>query len=98
MKLTIPSLALLGMMFATPLFAAIQTVNLSVPGMFCASCPFIVQAAIGDVEGVQSVNTDLDSRTAVVVFDDELTTIGDIIFATTVVGYEAFLIEDGAGS
>lgn len=97
MKLTIPSLALLGMMLATPVFAAIQTVNLSVPGMFCASCPFIVQAAIGDVEGVQSVDTDLDSRTAVVVFDDELTTIDDIMFASAVVGYEAFLIEDGSG-
>lgn len=97
MKRKVISLALLGMMFATPIFAAIQTVNLSVPGMFCASCPFIVQAAIGDVIGVQSVETDLDSRTAVVVFDDELTTLDDIISATTVVGYEAFLIEEGTG-
>jgi len=98
MKLKVTSLALLGIMFVTPVFAAIQTVNLSVPGMFCASCPFIVQAAIGDVEGVQSVDTDLESRTAVVTYDDELTTIADIMFATAIVGYEAFLIEDEAGS
>ena len=98
MKLKKTSLAVLGMMFVTPVFAAIQTVNLSVPGMYCASCPFIVQAAIGDVTGVQNVDTDLETRTAVVIYDDEVTTLDDIIFATTVVGYEAFLIEDGDGS
>ncbi len=98
MKLKVTSLALLGMMFVTPVLAAIQTVSLSVPGMFCASCPFIVQAAIGDVVGVQSVETDLESRTAIVVYDDEITTLDDIIFATTAVGYEAFLIEENGGS
>ncbi len=91
MKLKRTSFVLAGMFFATPLFAAIQTVTLSVPGMFCASCPFIVEAAMGEVTGVQSVVTTLDDRLAVVVFDDEITSIEDIIFASTAVGYEAFL-------
>ena len=80
------------------LIAAIQTVNFSVPGMVCASRPFVIRTAIGDIEGVQSVETDLESRTTVVIFDDEVTTLNDIIFATTVVGYEAFQIEEGTGS
>ena len=52
-----------------------RSVNLSVPGMFCASCPFVVQAAIGEVEGVLSVTTDVDERTALVLFDDAVATV-----------------------
>jgi mercuric ion binding protein len=78
---------------ASPLWAAMQTVNLSVPGMYCASCPYIVQGAIQKLPGIESVTTDLDSRTAVVVFDDALTSIDDITFATLNVGYESSVIE-----
>jgi len=98
MKLGIPAFAMAVTLFATPLFAAIQTVTLSVPGMFCASCPFIVEAAMGDVQGVQSVETNLDERIAIVTFDDEITTIDDIAFASTVVGYDAFSVEADTGS
>ncbi len=93
-KLT--ALVLATTVIASPLWAAIQTVNLSVPGMYCASCPFIVQGAIQELPGIQSIEADLDSRTAVVVFDDELTTIDDITFATMNVGYESTVIEAGS--
>lgn len=92
----ISALALAGMMLASPLMAAIQTVNLSVPGMFCASCPFIVEAAINELDGIESIKTDLDARTALVVFDDELTSVDAIISATTAVGYESTVIELGS--
>ena len=87
------ALVLATTVIASPLWAAIQTVNLSVPGMYCASCPFIVQGAIQELPGIESVETDLDSRTAVVVFDDALTSIDDITFATLNVGYESTVIE-----
>jgi mercuric ion binding protein len=90
------ALVLAATVIASPLWAAIQTVNLSVPGMYCASCPFIVQGAIQELPGIQSIETDLDSRTAVVVFDDELTSIDDITFATLNVGYESIVIEAGS--
>ena len=81
---------------ASPLWAAIQTVSLSVPGMYCASCPYMVQGAIQELPGIESVETDLDSRTAVVVFDNALTSIDDITFATANVGYESSVIEAGS--
>ncbi len=90
------ALVLAATVIASPLWAAMQTVNLSVPGMYCASCPFIVQGAIQELPGIESVETDLDSRTAVVMFDDELTSIDDITFATLNVGYESTVIEAGS--
>ncbi len=82
--------------FASPLWAAIQTVSLSVPGMYCASCPFIVQGAIQELPGIESVVPDLESRTAVVVYDDALTSIEAITTATANVGYESEVIEAGS--
>jgi len=72
-----------------------RSVNLSVPGMFCASCPFVVQAAIGEVEGVLSVTTDVDERTALVRYDDAVAHVGEITAASTNAGYEATVIVEG---
>ena len=52
MKLYTPVLALIGFMAAAPVFAAEQTVTFTVPGMTCASCPFIVELVMSGVEGV----------------------------------------------
>jgi len=93
MKLKLSALALVGLFSASPLFAAEQTVQFSVPGMTCASCPFIVEAAMGEVDGVISVVADSETRTALVVFDDELTTYEAIADASSWSGYDAFLIE-----
>ena len=93
MKISSPAFALVGLMLANPLLAAEQTVTFDVPGMYCASCPFIVESAMGVVEGVISVAADSDTRTALVVFDDEKTTTGDIADASAFAGYEASLVE-----
>lgn len=77
-------------------FAEERTVNLSVPGMFCASCPFVVEAAIGNVEGVLSVVTDVEKRTALVLFDDSVATVEAITTASTNSGYEATVIAGDA--
>ncbi len=81
----------------SPGFAEERSVNLSVPGMFCASCPFVVQAAIGEVDGVLSVTTDVDERTAFVLYDDAIATIDQITAASTNAGYEATVIHDDSG-
>jgi mercuric ion binding protein len=98
MKFLTPVLALIGFFAAAPSFAAEQTVTFSVPGMYCASCPFIVEAAMGGVEGVLSVSADSDARTALVVFDDALTTVEAIALASEASGYAAdvLLAENGS--
>ena len=98
MKIKATALAIATVTLVTPAFAAMQTVLLSIPGMSCPSCPYIIQAAIGAVEGVELVETSFEYRMAYVVFDDEITSIYEIIFSTTDVGYESFLIEEEAGS
>lgn len=79
-------------LFALPAFAAEQAITLSVPGMYCASCPYVVQAAIGKVGGVIAVTADVESRTADVVFDDTVATVDAIISATSNAGYPASVI------
>ena len=82
-----------GLLVASPGFAAERSVSFSVPGMTCASCPYIVEAAMGSVDGVSSVTTDFDQRLAVVTFEDTLTTTQAISAASTNAGYGATLIE-----
>jgi mercuric ion binding protein len=98
MKLHASVLALIGFIAAAPVFAAEQTVTFSVPGMTCASCPFIVESAMSGVDGVVTVSADADTRTALVVFDDAITNAEDIAFASASAGYEAELVPDDSNS
>lgn len=93
MNTKLRALTLVGTFLASPLMAAEQTVTFSVPGMYCASCPFIVEAAMGEVEGVISVTADVETRTALVVFEDEIVSTKDIADASASAGYEAALVE-----
>ncbi|WP_448329555.1 cation transporter [Sulfitobacter sp. M13] len=98
MKLYPSVLALIGFMAAAPVFAAEQTVTFSVPGMFCASCPYIVESAMSRVGGVVTVRADAGTRTALVTFDDAITSADDIAFASASAGYEAELLPNDSGS
>lgn len=98
MKLCTSVLALIGFMVAAPVFAAEQTVTFSVPGMTCASCPYIVESAMSGVDGVVTVTADANTRTALVIFDDTITNAEDIAFASTSAGYEAVLLPDDSNS
>lgn len=66
-----------------------QTATFDVPGMTCALCPVTVRKAMEGVEGVKSVTVDFDARTATVVFDPSVTTIGAIAAASANAGYPA---------
>ncbi|MFU4514039.1 MAG: mercury resistance system periplasmic binding protein MerP [Sinimarinibacterium flocculans] len=81
------ALVALAATLATPAWAAVQTVTLSVPGMTCAACPITVKKALTKVEGVNQVDVSFDKREAVVTFDDAKTTVQKLTEATTNAGY-----------
>lgn len=70
-----------------PVWAAIQTVMLAVPGMTCAACPITVKKALSKVEGVSKVDVGFEKREAIVTFDDAKTSVQKLIKATEDAGY-----------
>ena len=81
------SLLALATAFAAPVWAATQTVTLSVPGMYCASCPITVKLALSKVEGVSKVGVSFERREAVVAFDDTKTNVPALTKATENAGF-----------
>lgn len=73
--------------FVTPVWAATQTIKLSVPGMTCAACPITVKKALSKVDGVSEVEVAFESREAVVTFDDAKTSAEALTKATENAGY-----------
>lgn len=71
------------------LFAAEQTVDMSIEKMTCALCPVTVRKAMEQVDGVVEVEVDYETKTATVRFDDAKTTESKIAQASTDVGYPA---------
>ena len=72
---------------AAPIWAATQTVTLSVPGMTCAACPITVKTALSKVEGVSKADVTFEKREAVVTFDDAKTNVQKLTKATEDAGY-----------
>jgi len=79
---------------AVPAFAAEQTVSMNIERMTCALCPITVRTAMEKVDGVEKVEVDFDSKSAVVIFDDAKTTALEVAQASTDVGYPATLATD----
>jgi mercuric ion binding protein len=86
MKKRLPLIAL-AVAFATPIFAATQTVTLSVPGMTCSACPFTVKQALNKVKGVSKTEVSYENKQAVVSFDDTQTNVQALTKATADAGY-----------
>lgn len=72
-------------------FAAVKTVTLSVPGMYCEVCPITVRKALEKVPGVSKVNVSFEKKEAIVSFDDAKTDIKVLEEATFDAGYESKL-------
>ena len=81
--------AFLALSAAAPLWAATQTVTLTVPGMTCAACPITVRQAISKLDGVNKVNVSFDKREAVVTFDDAKASVPKLTQATENAGYSS---------
>ncbi len=97
-KLIIIGLFALLALSASFTFAADKTITLSVPDMNCPSCPYMVEQSISFVEGVQSANAELKTRTCSVTFDDAVASIDDILGATADIGYKSFVVESDSDS
>ena len=78
--------------------AAERTITLSVPDMNCPSCPYMVEQSVNFVDGVQSAEAELKTRTCTVVYDDAIASVEDILGATADIGYKSTVIEPGNGS
>lgn len=78
---------------AATALAAEQTVTLSVDGMFCASCPYIVKQSLIRVEGVKDVSVSFKRKTAVVTFDDVVTDVAALTAATAGMGFPSAVVE-----
>lgn len=76
------------------LFAAEQSVILSVPGMNCPVCPITVKKSLQKVEGVKSVTVSYENKTATVSFDDQKAAIKSLLKATENVGYPATVLKN----
>ena len=66
-----------------------QSQSFTIKNMTCATCPISVKKAMQRVDGVQHVEVDFETKTAVVVFDPRQTTVTAIADASTNVGYPA---------
>lgn len=90
---TLFSIAAALLLLAGPAWAASKTVTLSVPGMFCATCPITVKKALTTVAGVTQVTVNLEKKQAVVTFDDAKTNAVALTKATTNAGYPSSVKE-----
>ncbi|MGH8679781.1 MAG: mercury resistance system periplasmic binding protein MerP [Burkholderiales bacterium] len=75
------------MTLAATVFAAPDTVTLSVPGMNCPVCPITVKKALTRVDGVSRVAVDYGSKEATVTFDDAKASVDALTEATANAGY-----------
>ena len=75
-----------------------QSITLSVPGMDCPSCPYMIEQSVLFVDGVQSAEAELKTRTCIVVYDDAIASVEDILSATADIGYKSSVVDPGNGS
>jgi len=94
-KLLLASILSFGLLpaWSSSALAAVRTVTLSVPGMYCAMCPITVKKALQKVPGVSKVKVSFEKKEAVVTFDDAKTTVRALEDATFEAGYESKLKE-----
>jgi mercuric ion binding protein len=76
------------------LFAAEQSVILSVSSMNCPVCPITVKKSLQKVEGVKSVAVSYENKTAAVSFDDQKTDIKSLLTATENAGYPSTVLKN----
>jgi mercuric ion binding protein len=77
---------------SSPLWAATQSVTLSVPGMNCATCPITIKKALTKVSGVSKIDVSLDRREARVTFDDAKVSVETLTRATKDAGYPSTVL------
>jgi len=74
---------------ANAVVAQTETATFDIENMTCATCPITVRTAMSRVEGVDSVEVDFETKTAIVRFDASVTTAALVGQASTDAGYPA---------
>ncbi len=67
-------------------------VKLSIPNMVCMSCEMRVEEAVFQVTGVSGIEFDGEAKTALISFDESVTTIDQILAACEEAGYPATVL------
>jgi mercuric ion binding protein len=80
---------------SVPAYAEEQTATLKVENMTCASCPYQVKKSLTGVEGVASAEVSLETKQAVVTFDDARTNIAALTVATANAGFPSQPVVSG---
>ncbi len=88
----------LTVMLSPAALTAEVTIKLSVPGMNCPSCPYMVKQAILMVDGIKTVDATMKDRSATVTFDDTVASVEAIQEATADIGYPSSLFKKESGS
>ncbi len=70
-----------------------QTVTLDLPTMDCPMCPVTIKMALQKVEGVTNAEVSLETKQAVIVFEDTVTDAVALVRATTNAGYPSTIKE-----
>ena len=75
-----------------PVWAATQTITLSIPGMTCGACPITVRTALKRVSGVEKVDIDEAQKLVTVTYDDSTTNVQAMTQATKDAGYPSSVV------
>ena len=78
---------------AVPALAVDRTVTMTIENMTCAACPIAVRTAMNAVPGVKEVKVDLQTKSAIISFDDAQASIDAIAEASRMAGFPASLKE-----
>lgn len=73
-------------------YSTLKVVTLDVPGMNCSTCPITVQKSLLKLDGVISAEATLETKKAIITFDQSRVTTAQMIEATTNAGYPSSVI------
>lgn len=68
-----------------------QVITLNVPDMHCDSCPKLIKITLLEIDGVEEVSASLGSKTVVVNFNPQKTSLNSLINSIREIGYTASL-------
>jgi len=77
--------------------AAEKTVTLAVDNMYCSACPHTVKQSLAKVAGGE-VAVSYEKKTAIIIYDDQKTTLAALTAATTQAGYPSHPITEAAAT
>lgn len=62
--------------------------TLNVPGISCDHCKSTIEGAVGQLDGIEAVEVDIDRRIVAIDFDHTAVTLPEIVAVLDEAGYE----------